>query len=60
MAIGSSTTFRFKRATGYEHPKERTRVDDFRSILAAMGRSEEEVLAQINAVAAPFGIRFGP
>jgi len=52
-------TFSFRAATGYEHPKQRLRVEDYRLLLEAMGRSEAEVLAQLNAVAEPFGIRFG-
>ena len=34
-------------------------IELHRRMLEAMGRSEAEVLAQLNAVAAPFGIRFG-
>ncbi|HUT33577.1 MAG TPA: toll/interleukin-1 receptor domain-containing protein [Planctomycetota bacterium] len=50
---------RFRVATGHVHPNEPVITENYRLLLAAMGRSEEEVLAQIKAVAEPFGVRFG-
>jgi len=49
----------FTRATGHEHPHLREAMHNYAGLLAAMGRSEAEVLAQLNAVAGPFGMRFG-
>jgi len=49
----------FTRATGHEHPHLRAAIGNYARLLEAMGRSEAEALAQLNAVAAPFGMRFG-
>jgi tetratricopeptide (TPR) repeat protein len=51
--------FRFRAATGHGHPHERAFIATYAGVLAQMGRSGEDVLAQLNAVGAPFGIRFG-
>jgi len=51
--------FRFKAGTGHEHPRQGKFAASYRVLLSAMGRSEEEVLAALNAVGAPFGISFG-
>jgi tetratricopeptide (TPR) repeat protein len=51
--------FRFRAATGHGHPHERAFIATYAGVLAQMGRSGEDVLAQLNAVGAPFGIRLG-
>ena len=49
----------FTRATGHPHPNLQVAASNYAGLLIQMGRSREEALAQLNAVTAPFGIRFG-
>ena len=49
----------FTHSTGHEHSHLGDAIDNYARLLRAMGRSEAEVLAQLNAVAAPFGVRLG-
>ena len=51
--------FRFTVTTGHEHPQLRTVLGNFAGLLQQIGRRPGNVLAQLNAVAEPFGIQFG-
>jgi len=59
MQRALSIYFGFGRRTGQEHPYLQIVIGNYRDLLAQMGRSRQEVLAQLNALAEPFGIRFG-
>jgi len=50
---------KFTVATGHQHPFLQKSIDNYVALLQQMGRSPQEVLAQLNAVGQPFGIRFG-
>ena len=52
-------SFKFTRDTGHTHSHQQAYVDNYVGLLKEMGRSPQEVLAQLNAVGQPFGIRFG-
>jgi tetratricopeptide (TPR) repeat protein len=43
-------TVRFKVATGHEHPNQQLRLNNYRNLLAAMGRSEEQIQAALREI----------
>jgi len=49
---------KFAVATDHQHPHLTDVVGNFAGLLKQMGRSPQEVLAELNAVGRPFGIRF--
>ncbi|MGA2605065.1 MAG: tetratricopeptide repeat protein [Verrucomicrobiia bacterium] len=50
---------KFTIATGQQHPHLQDAISNYAALLQQMGRSPQEVLAQLNAVGQPFGIQFG-
>ncbi len=50
---------KFTCASGHAHPHLQAAVLSYAGLLQVMGRSEPEVMAQLNAVGKPFGIQFG-
>ncbi len=50
---------KFTVTTGHDHPHLQTGVGNYAELLEQMGRSPQDVLAQLNAVGQPFGVRFG-
>ena len=46
----------FTAATGHEHPHLRTVIGNFSALLEAMGRSREEIEAQLKQIEKPFGL----
>jgi hypothetical protein len=51
---------KFTQTTGRQLPHLRAARQNYAALLDAMGFSQPEVLAKLNEVAAPFGIRLGP
>ena len=49
----------FLASLGKDHPSSQTVAENYQVLLQQMGRSPQEVLAQLNAVGQPFGMRFG-
>ncbi len=49
----------FLGSLGQNHPYSQTMAENYKLLLEAMGHSQEEALAELNAVGRPFGIRFG-
>ncbi|MEX2216146.1 MAG: tetratricopeptide repeat protein, partial [Phycisphaeraceae bacterium] len=50
---------KFTKVTGYHHPHLQGAFNNYAGLLSQMGRSEEQVLAQLNALAQPYGIQLG-
>ena len=50
---------KFTAATGHEHPHLRDAIGNYADLLKAMGKNDQEVLAQLKAVCEPYGIRPG-
>jgi hypothetical protein len=50
---------RFTVTAGHEHPQRRAAIGNYAVLLEQMGRDPEEVRAQLDAIAEPFGLRFG-
>jgi hypothetical protein len=50
---------KFTRATGHEHPHLRTAIGKYTGLLEALGFSPEQILARLNEIGRPFGIRWG-
>jgi tetratricopeptide (TPR) repeat protein len=50
---------KFARTTGHPHPHLQTAIENYARLLAQMGRSQSEILAQLNALAAPYGVSLG-
>jgi tetratricopeptide (TPR) repeat protein len=46
----------FTRSTGHEHPHLRTVIGNHSGLLAAMGQSEEQIDAQLEALCRPYGV----
>jgi tetratricopeptide (TPR) repeat protein len=49
----------FTRATGRSHPHLQPVVNNYASLLQAMGHGPQEVLATLNAIGQPYGMSFG-
>jgi tetratricopeptide (TPR) repeat protein len=49
----------FNKNAGHIHPHLNEAVNDYVNLLIRMDMSHEEALAQLNAIAAPFGLNFG-
>jgi tetratricopeptide (TPR) repeat protein len=47
---------KFTLATGHEHPHLQTAIGKYKGLLQQMGRSQQEIRAQLNAVSHPFGM----
>jgi len=50
---------KFSRATGHEHPHLRDALAGYTALLEALGFSPDQILAQLNEIGRPFGIRWG-
>jgi tetratricopeptide (TPR) repeat protein len=50
---------RFTVDTGHEHPHLQIAIARYKGVLQQMGRSEQEIQSQLNAVGRPFGIQLG-
>jgi tetratricopeptide (TPR) repeat protein len=50
---------KFTLATGHEHPHLQTAIGKYKDLLRKMGRSDQEIRAQLNALGRPFGIQLG-
>ena len=48
-------TFRFRAATGHEHPKERQRIGNYGGLLKAMGRSDGAIRKTLAELASQYG-----
>ena len=49
----------FSHATGHRHLHLQTAMNNYAGLLRAMGRSAEQVAAELNAMSEPYGIRIG-
>ena len=47
---------KFNQANGLEHPHFRTALKNYAGILAAMGQSQEEIAARLDAICRPYGV----
>ena len=50
--------FRFSDATGHEHPNFQAAIENYAGLLKQMGKKDDEVKEQLNAVGQPFGFQF--
>jgi tetratricopeptide (TPR) repeat protein len=50
---------KFTVSTGHPHPHLQAAFGNYAALLSKMGRSEQQVLAQLNDLARPYGIQFG-
>ena len=50
---------KFTHATGHQHSHLQVGSGNYARLLSQMGRTQPEVLAQLNAVGDPFGVQFG-
>jgi tetratricopeptide (TPR) repeat protein len=50
---------KFTVSTGHQHPHLQAAIRNYAALLTQMGRSPEQVLAQLNDLARPYGIQFG-
>jgi len=50
---------RLTAATGHEHPHLRAAVGNYVQLLQAMGRNDQEALAEINAIREAYGVESG-
>ena len=50
---------KFTVSTGHQHPHLQGAVGNYARLLSEMGRSQPEVLAELNAIGKPFGMEFG-
>ncbi len=48
----------FTRCNGYQHPNLRTAIENYANILKALGRSEEDIDADLRKLLAEYGIRY--
>jgi Tfp pilus assembly protein PilF len=49
----------FTVTTEHEHPHLQTSIENYTRLLQQMGRSQQEIQAQLNVVGRPFGMQFG-
>ena len=50
---------KFTVATGHPHPHSQDAIINYAGILAALGRSPEQVQGRLNEIGRPFGVSFG-
>ncbi|MFI5387052.1 MAG: tetratricopeptide repeat protein, partial [Fimbriimonadales bacterium] len=50
---------KFTHATGHEHPRFRTFINNYARLLAAMGLGKAQIEAQLNEIVRPFGASLG-
>ncbi len=50
---------RFEAETGHPHPRFGRVIENYRQLLAAMCRSEDEIRVQLNEIGQPFGVNLG-
>jgi tetratricopeptide (TPR) repeat protein len=49
----------FNRTTGHEHPNLRAAIENYRSLLAAMGQTPEQIRARLDEIGRPFAMSLG-